>query len=188
MPAVIDWPAGIPAPQISSVSSVTSDILPTLCKLAGTQFPSVPLDGIDLVPLFNGKMKKRLKPIVFWNFPIDKNHNGKPYIDPELQTGTTPLVKQMGGIFTRNFRNYHYTEITEGDFKGERAIILGDYKLVIDGEMDSGIELFNLRSDSAETKNIARSQSAMVNKLKKEMRDWQASVLHSLMEVDYKSK
>ena len=59
------------------------------------------------------------------------------------------------GLFTRNFRNDHYTEITEGDFKGERAIISGDYKLVIDGTMNSGIELFNLRSDSAETKNIA---------------------------------
>ena len=82
MPAVIDWPAGIPLPQISSLSSVTSDILPTLCKLAGTRLPSVPLDGIDLVPLFNGKMKKRLKPIAFWNFPIDKNHVGKPYIRP----------------------------------------------------------------------------------------------------------
>ena len=96
------------------------------------------------------------------------------------------MVKQRLGIFTRNFRNYYYTEITEGDFKGERAIISGDYKLVIDGEMDSGIELFNLRSDSAETKNIAGSQPAMVKKLKKEMRDWQASVLHSLMEADYK--
>jgi arylsulfatase A-like enzyme len=186
VPAVIDWPAGIPAPQISSVSSVTSDILPTLCKLAGTQFPDVPLDGIDLVSLFNGKIKKRLKPIVFWNFPIDKNHVGKPYVDPELQRGTTPLVKQMGGIFTRNFRNYHYTEVTEDDFNGERAIISGDYKMVIDGAMDSGIELFNLRSDSAETKNIAGSQPAMVKKLKKEMRDWQGSVLNSLMEADYK--
>ena len=133
-------------------------------------------------------MKKRLKPIAFWNFPIDKNHVGKPYIDPELQTGTTPLVKQMGGLFTRNFRNDYYTEITEGDFKGERAIISGDYKLVIDGAMNSGIELFNLRSDLAETKNIAGSQPTMVKKLKKEMRDWQASVLNSLMEADYESR
>jgi arylsulfatase A-like enzyme len=133
-------------------------------------------------------MKKRLKPIAFWNFPIDKNYVGKPYIDPELQTGTTPLVKQRLGLFTRNFRNDHYTEVTEDDFKGERAIISGDYKLVIDGAMNSGIELFNLRSDSAETKNIAGSQPAMVKKLKKEMRDWQASVLNSLMEADYESR
>ena len=52
--------------------------------------------------------------------------------------------------------------------------------------MNSGIELFNLQSDSAETKNIADSQPAMVKKLKKEIHDWQASVLNSLMEADYK--
>ena len=46
--------------------------------------------------------------------------------------------------------------------------------------------MFNLQSDSAETKNIAGSQPVIVKKLKKEMRDWQASVLHSLMEADYK--
>ena len=186
VPAMIDWPAGIPVPQISSVSSVTSDILPTLCKLAGTRLPDVPLDGIDLVPSFNGKMKKRLKSIAFWNFPIDKNHVGKPYIDPELQIGTTPLVKQRLGLFTRNFLNEHHTEITEDDFKGERAIISGAYKLVIDGDKNTGVELFNIRNDIAESKNIAGSQPAMVEKLEKEMRDWQASVLNSLMEADYK--
>jgi arylsulfatase A-like enzyme len=187
VPAVIDWPAGIAKPLVSSVSTVTSDILPTLCRLAGTQFPEVPLDGIDLVPLLEGKMKKRLKPIVFWNFPIDKNHVGKPYIDPELQIGTTPLVKQRLGLFTRNFLNEHHTEITEDDYNGARAIISGDYKLVIDGDKNTGVELFNIRNDIAESKNLAGSQPAMVEKLEKEMRDWQASVLNSLMEADYES-
>jgi arylsulfatase A-like enzyme len=179
-------PAGIAKPLVSSVSTVTSDILPTLCKLAGTRLPDVPLDGIDLVPLLEGEMKKRLKPIAFWNFPIETSQGGKPYINPELQSGTTPLVKKSRGLFTRNFRNDHYTQITEGDFKGERAIISGDYKLVIDGAMNSGIELFNIRNDIAESKNLAGSQPAMVEKLEKEMRDWQASVLNSLMEADYK--
>jgi hypothetical protein len=41
---------------------------------------------------------------------------------------------------------------------------------------------------SAESNNLAGSQSVMVEKLKKEMRDWQASALNSLMEADYKSK
>ena len=54
VPAVIEWPAGIPKPQVSTVSTVISDILPTLCKLAGTDVPEVPLDGIDLVPLLAG--------------------------------------------------------------------------------------------------------------------------------------
>jgi arylsulfatase A-like enzyme len=94
----------------------------------------------------------------------------------------------MRGLFTRNFRNYHHPKITKGNFNGARAIISGDYKLVIDGDKNTGIELFNIRNDIAESKNLAGSQPAMVEKLEKEMRDWQSSVLNSLMEADYESR
>ena len=87
----------------------------------------------------------------------------------------------MRGLFTRNFRNDHHSNITQENFHGARAIISGDYKLVIDGEVDSGVELFNLRNDIAESKPV------MVEKLKKDIRDWQESVLNSLIEADYKS-
>ncbi len=187
VPAVIEWPAGIPTPRTSAVSSATSDILPTLCALTGTSVPSVPLDGIDLVPLLQGEMKQRTKPIAFWKFPVDKNKPAKPYIDPELQKGTTPTVKQgSGGIYTRNFKNNHHPKITEDDFNGERAIISGDYKLVIDGDKETGIELFDLKKDVGETKNLAETHPEIVKELQQQMRDWQTSVLNSLMEADYK--
>jgi len=186
VPAVIEWPAGILKPQVSTVSTVISDILPTLCKLAGTDVPQAPLDGIDLVPLLQGKMKKRSKPIAFWNFPVETSQDGRPYIDPELQKGTTPLVKQMRGLFTRNFRNDHHSKITQENFRGARAIISGDYKLVIDGEKNTGVELFDLKKDSAESNNLAKSQAALAKKLQLQLRDWQTSVLNSLMEADYK--
>ena len=51
VPAVIEWPEAIPKPLVSSISAVTSDILPTLCKIVGTKLPRIPLDGVDLVPL-----------------------------------------------------------------------------------------------------------------------------------------
>ena len=186
VPCVIEWPAGIPGPRASAVSSVTSDILPTVCALAETDAPAVPLDGIDLVPLLRGEMEKRTAPIAFWNFPVGKDRTGEPYIDPLLQKGTTPLVKQMRGIYTRNFVNNHHPEITEDDFLGARAIISGDYKLVIDGDANTGVELFDLKNDSAERHNAASSHPAIVEKLQQQMRDWQASVLNSLMGGDYR--
>ena len=48
------------------------------------------------------------------------------------------------------------------------------------------MELFNLRNDKAENKNLAESKPAIVEQLKKDIRDWQESVLNSLMEADYK--
>ena len=186
VPAVIEWPAGIPKPLVSSVSTVTSDILPTLCKLAGATLPDVPLDGIDLVPMLAGEMKQRATPIAIWNFSVETSQGGKPYIDPELQKGTTPLVKKMRGLFTRNFRNDHHSKISKGNFNGARAIISGDHKLVIDGDKNTGVELFNLKEDSAETNNLAKSQADLAKKLQLQLRDWQTSVLKSLMEADYK--
>ncbi len=187
VPAVIEWPEAIPKPLVSSISAVTSDILPTLCKIVGTKLPRIPLDGVDLVPLLKGEMKKRSTPIAFWNFPILVGQDSMPYIDPELQKGTTPLVKQMRGLYTRNFRNYHHPRITKGNFNGSRAIISGDYKLVIDGETNTGIELFDLMKDPAESDNLAASHPAIVKRLEEEIWDWQTSVLNSLMEADYKN-
>ncbi|MDB0031222.1 sulfatase-like hydrolase/transferase [Opitutales bacterium] len=186
VPAVIEWPAGIPKPLVSSVSTVTSDILPTLCKLAGATLPDVPLDGIDLVPMLAGEMKQRATPIAIWNFSVETSQGGKPYIDPELQKGTTPLVKKMRGLFTRNFRNDHHSKISKGNFNGARAIISGDHKLVIDGDKNTGVELFNLKEDSAETNNLAKSQADLAKKLQLQLRNWQTSVLKSLMEAEYK--
>jgi len=37
------------------------------------------------------------------------------------------------------------------------------------GNKNTGVELFNLRNDIAESKNLAESQPVMVEKLKKEM-------------------
>lgn len=186
VPGVIEWPAGIPTPRVSTVSTVTSDILPTLCALVGAKVPDVPLDGIDLLPLLDGEMKERPEPIEFWNFQVEgAGETKKPYIDPELQKGTTPLVKQMGGIYTRNFQNHHHAEITEIDFRGERAILTDDYKLVIDGEKGTGVELFDLKKDPAESNNLAEAHPDIVQQLSEQLRNWQESVMNSLMGRDY---
>jgi len=92
----------------------------------------------------------------------------------------------MRGLFTRNFRNDHHPKISKGNFNGARAIISGDHKLVIDGDKNTGVELFNLKEDSAETNNLAKSQADLAKKLQLQLRDWQTSVLKSLMEADYK--
>ena len=187
VPGIIEWPKGIPRPQVSKVNAVTTDILPTLCKLAGAQPADVPLDGIDLTPIFEGRMKQRGEPIEFWNFPVNRavEQSAKPYIATELQEGTTPLVKELGGRLTRNFRNTHHPEITPSDFEGSRAILTDDYKLVIDGEQNSGIELFDLSRDPGETNNLADAHPDLVRQLSGQLHDWQKSVMNSLMRADY---
>ncbi|MBM3880077.1 MAG: N-acetylgalactosamine-6-sulfatase [Verrucomicrobia bacterium] len=188
VPGLIEWPARIPEPRATTVSTVTSDMLPTLCALTGTAPPDRPLDGISLVPLLDGNMTARPSPICFWSFAgaARSGQRREPYIDPELQKGTTPLVKLMGGIPTRNFVNYRYHEILEGDFGGPRVILDRQHKLVIDGERASGIELFDLSYDPGETRNLLASRPEVAQQLQARLRAWQASVLHSLRGEDYR--
>ena len=135
VPGIIEWPAKIPAPRVTDVNAVTSDILPTLCDIVGQPLPDRPLDGISLLPLIDGNMIERPTPICFWNYNAGREAKSKfePYIDPKLQEGTTPLVKQMAGRFTRDFKNFRHPAITEQDFTGSRAILGNRYKLVIEG-------------------------------------------------------
>jgi arylsulfatase A-like enzyme len=187
VPGLIEWPAKIKLPRSSSVSSVTSDILPTLCQLTDTAMPERPIDGISLATLINSEMQERSKPICFWQYPVQRvtDANLKPYIDPALQEGTTPLVKYMAGKLTRSFTNYHQPPIEAADFEGARAIIDKNYKLVIDGDKQGSVELFDLNQDPAETTNLKTRYPKVTAALQDKLKAWQDSVLESLQGNDY---
>jgi arylsulfatase len=190
VPGVIEWPARISRPRISKVNAVTSDMYPTLCAVAGLPLGDRPLDGISLKPLIDGTMTKRPTPIAFWSYNLknESQRAPKPYIAAKLQEGTTPLVKMLEGRFTRNFRNFHHPTITERDYTGPRAILDNNYKLVINVRQkgESVKELFDLRGDRGEKKNLIDARPKVAQKLERQLRRWQTSVLESLTEADYR--
>jgi arylsulfatase A-like enzyme len=68
VPAVIEWPARI-KPAITDTPAGVVDIFPTLVELLALKVERpVPLDGISLLPLLDGKMTARPQPIGFWQF------------------------------------------------------------------------------------------------------------------------
>jgi arylsulfatase A-like enzyme len=187
VPGVIEWPRRIPAPRASDVNAVTSDMLPTICDLVGLLLPERPLDGVSLKPLIDGEMTERPRPICFWQYNMDLEREGEPYIDPRLQEGTTPLVKVMDGQFTRSFENFHQRSFSEQDFSGSRAILDNRYKLVVGGRPghETASELFDLRGDRAEKVDLTATQPEIAKRLEGQLREWQESVLNSLTEADY---
>ncbi len=189
VPGVLEWPAVIKHPKVNNNISVTSDILPTLAEMFNQELPARPLDGVSLVPYFKDPQKERMEPVYFWQFETGKvfNSSAEPYIDPELQEGTTPLAKMMADKYTRTFRNLKYPGISENDFGGERAMMTNRYKLVLDGNSpnDDGFELYDLQSDPAENNNLADEHPEIAEKMQKQMRQWQESVLKSLTGADY---
>lgn len=187
VPGVIEWPAMIDAPRHTHINVVTSDLLPTVADLAGVAVPDRPLDGVSLQPLFTGEMVERPAPIFFWNYDgrTEEERGGEPYIDPALQEGTTPLLKQMKGKYTRTFQNLKHPIIRESDYAGEFAMLDGSYKFVLNGAEGSGAELFDLTNDPLESTNLAAQHPERVAAYREQLLRWQNSVLHSLTGADY---
>lgn len=189
VPGLVEWPARLVQPRVTSLRASTSDLLPTLCGLVGQPLPDRPLDGIDLTPLLADQRAERPGPLCFWAYPTGRLPRGQlePWIAPELQQGTTPLVKLMGGKATRDFVNYRHPALTEDDQAGPRAIIDGRFKLVLHEQKNGALreELFDLRADPAETTDLLAQHPSVAAALRVQLRAWQQSVLHSLSGADY---
>ena len=66
MPAVLEWPGGVKKPFVTDIPTVTSDYFPTALEVAGIPLPKDrEYDGISLLPLIEGRMKKRKAGIGF---------------------------------------------------------------------------------------------------------------------------
>jgi arylsulfatase A-like enzyme len=185
VPGLIEWPRVIREPRVSAMPAVTTDMLPTVCELAGVSLPKRTLDGISLRDLLHGKMTERPTPIGFWQWGATAAADAKPYLTTEQQTGTTPLTKIMGGKATRDFTNTVHPAIAEADFAGQRAWLDGRYKLVMDGQRKTPIELFDVVADPAEKTNLIAREPERVTAMQAALRRWQQSVLESLVGGDY---
>ena len=65
VPGLIEWPGKV-RPGNTTIPAVTSDYLPTILDIIGAEpLEKRPVDGISLLPLIQGKMKERGKPIGF---------------------------------------------------------------------------------------------------------------------------
>lgn len=67
VPAIVEWPARIPKPFVSDVLCSTLDIYPTVLAATGAKAEKQiqPLDGISILPMFDGQMAARNKAIPF---------------------------------------------------------------------------------------------------------------------------
>ena len=186
VPGIIEWPHAINQPRATDANTVTSDILPTLCDLANIPLPARPLDGISLRAIFEQPMWERPKPICFWTFNSTLDKQREPYLTPDDQRGTTPLVKLIGNLKTRNFSNYRHPIVRDTDTSGTRVILDNRFKLIVTGHGDNTTrELYDVRKDAAEQSNLVDRRAEVAAQLASQLEAWQHSVLNSLTGADY---
>ncbi len=190
VPGIIEWPDRIKKPAATDIPCGTVDIYPTLLEIAGVKIPNQPpLDGISLLPLIEGKMVRRHKPLGFWVYPA----RGRPtpsrailqkLLDEQRAGITSPLPEadlNAGKILKR----YPLKPLP-----GHAAWIDGRYKLHrIPGKKgETRYLLFDLLTDPKEKKDISESEPERTRRMKAELEAWQKSVIRSLNGEDYKER
>jgi arylsulfatase A-like enzyme len=195
VPGIVEWPAVIRTPRVSSVRCVTSDILPTLLDLLGLKHPAPhrPLDGISLKALLTtNTMKERPSPMGFWKYDARSESQNERWLSDELSRGTTPTTRNPAIAF----QNYKHPIARTQDFGGEAAWTDNRYKLLTGGDRREGKkaksgsigtrpELYDLIADPSETTDIAAQHPEIVKRMLEKLHAWQRSVERSLSGADY---
>ncbi len=189
VPAILEWPARIPGPRATDVRSNTCDIYPTVLEIAGVAVEDQPpLDGVSLLPLVDGAMAARPKPMGFWDYPA------KGIGTPSHQWMTELLEAQQAGREPEaDWRlRLDAAEITkqypESELPGHSAWIDGHWKLhrIADKTGDKvRFELYNLAEDRQEKRDLAAREPERVEEMKAALEGWQRSVVRSLNGEDY---
>jgi len=179
VPGIIEWPAVIDKPRVSSAPAVTTDILPTICDLLDLPLPDRKLDGVSLAPAITGKGEPVSRAIPFWRYNPGPEKKGAPWLDAALQKGTTPTAKNPG----IEFLNFKHPEARVAEFGGDAALIDDRYKLFIPRK--GSVRLFDLVKDPGERENIAKKRPDHVGRMIVHLRAWQRSEENSLTGADY---
>ncbi len=187
VPAVIEWPAKIKRPRRTSVNAGTVDIYPTLIDIVGLDVPGQvkPLDGVSLVPLINGRMKSRDKPMGFWKHKIGGISTPAARLMKQLleeqEAGQQTPAKDLNAADVSK-------QYDENDLPGHSAWLDGDYKLhrIVGRGGKVTWELYHLGNDPSEKNDLLEAEPMRVEKMKAELLAWQRSVVRSLNGDDYK--
>jgi len=188
VPAILEWPARIPKHRVTNIPCITTDFYPTLLEIAGVRIENQPpVDGISLLPLIDGKMKSRTKPMGFWQYPS----KGKEASSEKLMTAL--LKEQESGVSNSDtsLLNLDAGNISatyrEDIFPGHAAWLDWPYKLHRINSSDNQIrfELYNLEIDSLEKNDLAAGNPGKLKTMSKQAESWLKSVTFSLNGKDY---
>ena len=191
VPSILEWPRYIKSPRKTSVPSVTSDIYPTLLDILDTSMPGQPvMDGTSLLPVIVGNMSSRKKPVGFWNRP----EGGRLTPSKEWMESLLKAQEQGNEIDDEKRLLLDAGKIKiqypEDSFPGHSAWLDWPWKLHrIQEESDKVVfELYNLKTDPMEEKNLATGEEERANHMKADLEKWLNSVVKSLNGKDYKQR
>ena len=194
VPGLLEWPAAF-APRQIDVPAVTSDIYPTLLAITGVTVKNQPrLDGINLLPVIEGKQKSR-PGIGFW-FGVTGGQSTrsdlliKTLLEARRNEADNPLPERLlknvneFPTYPEDF-NAGHAAWNDWPWKLHRIAAKKQKKGDKVNVRPERVELYNLVDDPQEADNLAEQQPDRVARMLKELKAWQRSVLDSHAGADY---
>ena len=150
VPGLIEWPARIQQPFVSDVPVNLVDLFPTVLDAADVDVPDNvgELDGVSLLPLFDGKWKARAKPMGFH------------FLHQRWQSNLERKKEQfLSGVGTVGF-----------------VVIDNNYKLITNLRGQSA-QLYDVVNDPGEQQDLATDKPEVVKRLQNWRKQWWVSVV-----------
>lgn len=190
VPAVIEWPARFCRPRVTNLPCNTSDIFPTLQAIVGAKaIDTRPVDGINLLPLFDRRMPKRSRPMGFWDHPTkgigtpSKKWMAALYEAQQkgLEVDNTFRLRLDAGTIAKQYPT--------DSFPGHSAWLDWPWKLHRIEKKNEPVrwELYHLTIDPQEQRNRINTEADRSQNMQRQLKDWLGSVVHSLNGGDYPS-
>jgi len=185
VPAVLEWPERFSAKEIDT-PAFSSDLYPTLLSIAGINPPDKQpvLDGIDLLPILEGKKRTR-PPMGFWHgFRNGQSTWSDRIIKALLEAENAGKPNPHPERILKNVRDF--PTFDEKNLEGHAAWNDWPWKLHRIEIKDKVVfELYDLKKDPMETTDLSEKERTRVTKMKDSLKNWQHSVLNSWAGKDY---
>ncbi|MCA9124259.1 MAG: sulfatase [Planctomycetaceae bacterium] len=154
VPGIVRWPGHVEQGQVSDEAISGVDLLPTLCELADIQPPSDrALDGTSFLPALRNETIRRRRPL-YWHF---------------VRASSAPKVAMRVDDWKVLAKFDAPPLKPSADIVAEEMHALKTAKLV-------GFELYNLKDDPAETKNLVDQEPQKLAQLVAQLREYYAEV------------
>ena len=157
----LEWPARFPKPIRTDIPVVHMDMYPTALAAAGVNLPDPrPMDGMDILPLLDGKVKEREKPIGFmmWHFG-----------GPGPKFATIDFVKGTQGIW----------------IDGSLKLIVAQAGMEADNPRTNRPGLYDIHADPRDSKDLSAAMPDRATAMRAALDRWRQSVRDSYDGKDY---
>lgn len=157
-PMIVRWPGKVKPGTTCDAPVISIDFYPTFLDVARVETPKDKiLDGLSLMPLLTGTGTLD-RDALYWHFPayLEGNHSGSR--DPKFRTRPVGVIRKGPWKLLQFFEEWQ-----------------------LDGAWDTidtnqAIELYDLKSDPYETRNLALTNKTKRDELLRDLIQWQTSM------------